>query len=158
HSPITLCFVGNAVTARPDRVTQILAYIKEYEYAANIRFTNLGACPASLPQPDGRDSFDGDIRVVIPNTSVNALGPVPGTGCRMFLDKNGVYDHKNDDWGSWSNAPNDLSTNRSCLYNLKLGDDPWNGTPYLNHTLHEFGHALGLSHEHQRADIVGSSV
>jgi hypothetical protein len=26
------------------------------------------------------------------------------------------------------------------------------GTPWLNHTLHEFGHALGLSHEHARAD------
>lgn len=34
-----------------------------------------------------------------------------------------------------------------------LGDDADDeGTPYLNHTLHEFGHALGLSHEHARID------
>src|SRR5205085_1411460 len=31
--------------------------------------------------------------------------------------------------------------------------DALNGDPYLNHTLHEFGHALGLAHEHQRADV-----
>jgi hypothetical protein len=38
------------------------------------------------------------------------------------------------------------------MYNLKLGDDPWDGNPYLNHTLHEFGHGLGLAHEHARSD------
>lgn len=59
----------------------------------------------------------------------------------------------NSGWGSWSHAPDDLEANRACLYNLKLGDDSWNDTPYLNHTLHEFGHALGLAHEHVRDDV-----
>jgi len=39
---------------------------------------------------------------------------------------------------------------------MKLGDDPGNATPYLNHTLHEFGHALGLAHEHQRTDATSA--
>lgn len=152
-NPISVCFVGNALAARPDRVQQILTYIKRFEYAANIKFNPSGTCPPPTKQPNGNDYYDGDIRVVIPGINVSGTGPVPGVGCLMFLDQNGNYNGQNDGWGSWSNAPNDLPINRPCLYNLKLGDDPWNATPYLNHTLHEFGHALGLAHEHQRTDV-----
>lgn len=148
---ISVCFVGDAVTARPDRVAQILDYISQFEWGANIRFNYWGTCPAATQSANGNDYYNGDYRVVIPNTSVAGTGVVPGKGCPMFLD-NGVYNGKNDGWGSWSNAPDDLNENRPCLYNLKLGDDPWNDTPYLNHTLHEFGHGLGLSHEHVRSD------
>lgn len=152
-NPISVCFVGDAVTSRPDRVQQILTYIKEFEYAANVQFDYWGTCPAPTTQPGGDDYHDGDIRVVISSISVSGTGPVPGNGCPMFNQQGpGGYNGDNDGWGSWSNAPDDLATNRPCLYNLKLGDDPWNDTPYLNHTLHEFGHALGLSHEHQRLD------
>jgi hypothetical protein len=87
-------------------------------------------------------------------------GPVPGKGCAVFRSDDGKYcdstcnrDSNNDRWISWSDAPDDLAANRACLYNLKLGDDPWNATPYLNHALHEFGHALGLAHEHVRDDV-----
>jgi hypothetical protein len=113
-------------------------------------------------QSNGNDFFDGDIRVVLRNTTGTKVstwpgeegtGPVPGKSCPSFLDANGKYNSGNDGWGSWSNAPDDLEKNRACLYNLKLGDDPWNATPYLNHTLHEFGHALGLAHEHERDDV-----
>jgi hypothetical protein len=148
---VTVCFVGDAPSLRPDRVNQIRQYIREHEFAANVRFQYLGSCPAATQQSNGNDYFDGDIRVVIPGINVSGTGPVPGNGCQMFIE-NGVYNKKNDGWGSWSNAPDDLAVNRSCQYNLKLGDDPWNDTPYLNHTLHEFGHALGLAHEHQRND------
>lgn len=41
-------------------------------------------------------------------------------------------------------------------HNLKLGDDGDQRGPYLNHTLHEFGPALGLAHEHSRADANAS--
>jgi len=154
-SSVSLCFVGDALTSRPDRVQQILDYIEEFEWAANIRFDYWGTCPSSVAQPDGTDFFDGNIRVVIPGVSVNGTGPVPGNGCPMFLDENGTYNGANDGWGSWSNPPSDLPIHRSCQYNLKLGDDPWDPVrpPYLNHTLHEFGHALGLAHEHERADV-----
>jgi hypothetical protein len=155
----SVCFVGDALTSRPDRVAEIMAALKRFEYVANIRFDFLGACPDPAKQSDGHDFHDGDIRVVIPSTAVSGTGEVPGEGCTMFLDQEGNYNGDNDGWRSWSNAPNDLELNRACLYNLKLGDDPWSGTPYLNHTLHEFGHALGLSHEHERddANVVGCS-
>ncbi|HMM67816.1 MAG TPA: hypothetical protein PKC03_12840 [Dokdonella sp.] len=150
-TPVSLCFVGNALSARPDRVVQILDYMHDFELAANVRFTYLGTCPASVPLPNGNDSFAGDIRMVIPGINVSGIGMVPGNGCPMFGGA-GSYNGDNDDWGSWSNAPDDLAVNRACLYNLKLGDDPWNATPYRNHTLHEVGHALGLFHEHRRVD------
>ncbi len=148
---VSVCFVGNALSARPDRVTQILDYMHDFELAANVRFNYLGTCPASVPLPNGNDFFNGDIRMIIPDINVSAIGMVPGNGCPMFGGA-GSYNGGNNDWGSWSNAPNDLTPNRACLYNLKLGDDPWNATPYRNHTLHEVGHALGLYHEHRRAD------
>lgn len=151
-STISVCFAGDAVTVRPDRVTEVLGDIENFTYYANIEFNYLGACAAPTTQANGDDYFAGDIRVALSSTNVDALGVVPGEGCPMFLDDNGNYNGKNDTWGSWSNAPDDLEVNRACQYNLKLGDDPWSSDPYLNHTLHEFGHAVGLRHEHERAD------
>jgi hypothetical protein len=166
---VSVCFVGDAVTARPERVEQVLGYLREFEYSVNVRFDYLGRCPASAATTDGNDAFAGDIRVVLPHTSgtksagwsgPEGTGPVPGKGCAVFRSNDGKYcdstcnkDSNNDRWISWSDAPDDLAANRACLYNLKLGDDPWNATPYLNHTLHEFGHALGLAHEHTRDDV-----
>ncbi len=151
---VSVCFVGDAVTSRPLRVQQVLRYIREFEYAADVKFPGVPVpCAAPTTRPDGTNDFDGDIRVILPFTSGPWTGPVPGVGCPMFRDAAGSYNGRNDGWGSWSNAPNDLATNRACLYNLKLGDDGAGGVPYLNHTLHEFGHALGLRHEHERNDV-----
>ena len=152
-NPISVCFVGNAPKERPKRVNEILATIEQFQKVANIYFKYLGSCPPPTTRPDGTDYYEGDIRVVIPKTSISGTGPVPGKGCPMFrVSPNSHYNGKNDKWGSWTNPPNELDLHRSCLYNLKLGDDPWDGNPYLNHTLHEFGHALGLIHEHERKD------
>jgi hypothetical protein len=161
---VTVCFVGEALAKRPDRVQQVLTYLQEIEFAANVRFTSLGTCPPSVPRKNGNDWFDGDIRVVLEEapagTSLpgwpgpDGTGPVPGNGCRKFITGTRTYDHGNDTWSSWSDFPNDLNSHRPCLYNLKLGKDaPPGGAPYLNHTLHEFGHALGLAHEHERTDV-----
>jgi hypothetical protein len=150
----SVCFVGDALTSRPARVQQVLDYISDFERAANIRFNYLGTCPAPILLSNGNEWYGGDIRVVLPRTSVPFTGRVPGRGCPMFLDSSGSYNGGNDGGGSWSNAPDDLATNRGCLYNLKLGDDAdSSGVPWRNHTLHEFGHALGLAHEHARDDV-----
>jgi hypothetical protein len=151
---ITICFVGDALMTRPDRIQEIASYLTDYEYSANIRFSYLGQCPVGTSQPSGNDYYDGDIRVVLPGTSAAFTGMVPGRGCPMFLDDQGNYNGGNDGGGSWSNAPSDLSNNRACLYNLKLNDDAdGRGVPWRNHALHEFGHALGLAHEHDRRDV-----
>lgn len=171
---ITLCFAGNAVTARPDRVREIVGHLQHFQYAANIRFVTIDgtsaqdaaapggniqklACPAPTTV-GGKDYYDGDIRVALRNTNVPVEPPpggggmVPGVGCTQPLVEG----------ASWSNPPDELDAKRPCQYNLKLGDDDLDmtvgqpgvptGTPWLNHTLHEFGHALGLAHEHARAD------
>ena len=151
---ITVCFVGDAVTSQAARVQQIKSYLVDYGYAANIQFNYLGACPARATQANGNDYYDGDIRVVLPGTSAAFTGMVPGKGCPMFLNAKGVYDGTNDGPGSWSNFPGDLAGKRSCLYNMKLNSDgDTSGVPWRNHTLHEFGHALGLAHEHSRSDV-----
>jgi hypothetical protein len=151
---ITVCFVGDALTSRPARVNQIMQYVRHWEYAANVKFQSIGTCAAAVKLASGNDYFAGDIRVVIPQTSVSGTGPVPGKGCvhPEFLTS-GVYNGKNDGWGSWAQFPNEAASATACMYNLKLGDDGINGVPYVDHTLHEFGHALGFAHEHERTDV-----
>lgn len=163
---ISVCFAGDATALRPDRVREILTFMQNFEYAANIRFMTpantramaeiqpggiLGrlACPAATNN-GAVDYFAGDLRIAIPNTNVPFDGPglVPGNGC--------TQERKSS---SWAHPPGELELWRSCQYNVKLGDDRvnlrtgiLNPTPWLNHTLHEVGHALGLGHDHARAD------
>jgi len=42
---------------------------------------------------------------------------------------------------------------------MKLGkDSDGQGVPWRNHTMHEFGHSLGLAHEHQRPDALDTNT
>lgn len=67
-TPVSVCFVGDALTSRPARAAQILADVNVCTLAADVRFSYLGTCPASVPQ-GGKDCFGGDVRAVIPSTS-----------------------------------------------------------------------------------------
>jgi hypothetical protein len=158
---VSVCFAGNAVTQRPVRVREVVGHLMHFQYAANIKLlalsgksldfeagptgtlANLG-CPAPTQQSNGNSYYAGDVRIALWSTNVDVSPPgkVPGVGCTQ--DKKA---------SSWSNPPDELEVKRACQYNLVLGDDgDAGGTPYLNHSLHEFGHALGSVHEHARTD------
>jgi hypothetical protein len=160
----SLCFAGDSVDTRPDRVLNVLDHARHIEWAANIKFHPPGntsiriqsgkplkatdwRCPTTaatggqLPQGDL-----GDIRILL-YTAANAAwwttDPVGGQGCAIV--------NYGSSWGATGNEP---KLSKWCNFNVKLGDDAPTGTTnyYLNHTLHELGHKLGLGHEHDRAD------
>lgn len=158
---VSVCFVGQVTTVRPDRVRQIMDYLEDIEGAANIRFVlnpNGGACS----EPSFHyvsvlntkvEEYPEDIRVLVPGTKYTdylflSEPKVPGEGCTAESEADNMY-------GSWANFPAEHSERINCLYTMKLGDDAdASGTPWRNHALHEFGHAVGLPHEHWRADAL----
>lgn len=162
----SLCFAGDSVDTRPDRVLNVLDHVRHIEWASNIKLHPPGnksiriqsgkpliaadwRCPGTaatngqLPQGDL-----GDIRVLL-YTATNATwwntDPVGGQECAIV--------NYGSSWGATGNEP---KLSKWCNFNLKLGDDAPSGTSnyYLNHTLHEFGHKLGFGHEHDRSDAV----
>lgn len=96
NNPITVCFVGDAVTLHPDRVREIVTHLQEFAYAANIDFetedglpllaasqNNIDSlnCPAPTTEPNGWDFHRGDIRVQVYGSSEPWEAPTPGEGC-----------------------------------------------------------------------------
>ena len=169
---IVVCFVGDATTSQPGFVARIRDYLRAHQAAANIDYEFPAACPAPTMDTNGRQIFGGDLRVVIPGTSVpyspapNAGGErlIPGTGCtravpvvwdpmsnRAVLDPAG---NQIDTGASFGIFPFERqpATDVHCQYNMRLGDDGVGGVPWRNHTLHEFGHSLGFAHEFDRFD------
>jgi hypothetical protein len=165
----SLCFAGDAVDTRADRVLNVLDHVRHVEWAANIRFHPPGnksiriqsgkplvatdwRCPDTAAKNGQLPAGDlGDIRVLL-HTTANATwwdaNPVGGEGCAIV--------NHGSSWGATGNEP---KVSKWCNFNLKLGDDAPPGTTnyYLNHTLHEFGHKLGFGHDHNRSDAVCAS-
>lgn len=162
----SLCFAGDAVDRRRDRVLNVLDHVRHLEWAANIKFHPPGNTSIRLQGDEPLDARDwrcpntaavngqlpmgdlGDIRVLLftdGNATLWNTDPVGGQGCAIV--------NPNSSWGATGNEP---KLSRWCNFNIKLGDDAPARTNnyYLNHTLHEFGHKLGLQHEHDRSDAV----
>ncbi len=153
---LSVCFYGDALTSRADRVKAITDALRNNtEAAANLRFTGFGTCQApttgtcgSGAQAHSCDQYPGDIRIALDGTQIGGVAvtrqiPASFTDCS---------DH--GAWSSWSQFPAwvDQPDHRACPYNAAVGDDADTSVSppvrWLNHPLHEVGgHAMGFAHE-----------
>ncbi len=112
----TVCFAGTGGTARADRIAQIKEVLKQFEYAANIRFD----LQSELHEPAAgerqrllarrhprRGSGHGwkSLRQVQAGAGQGMPDSDPGLG------------------GGWSNSPAEFAANRPCVFNMHLGND-----------------------------------
>jgi hypothetical protein len=146
-SRIRFCFVGNAMTAKPEDVKFITDHMKIFENVAHIKYEMMGngVCPPPTRTPDGKfDVHAGDLRIGVPGT-LDHDGKTPITG--LALGK-GCGDPGTTGW--WGNFPVNLNVPRfrACRLNSFVRKGM-----ALNKILHEIGHTLGLIHEHERGDI-----
>lgn len=147
---LTYCFVGNSTTNQPARVRDLEQALAEFTKYGNIKFVNHNTC-RSLPN----GNYTTDLRIVIPNvqttSSSNPYGEALVPGCTI---ENGGT--------SWAQSHHTRQNRKDCLFNVKIGNDNYQAArfgdpsggiaPFRDHALHEFGHALGLGHEHKRVD------
>ncbi|MGR0481482.1 MAG: hypothetical protein ACTFAL_08815 [Candidatus Electronema sp. V4] len=167
----SLCFAGNSVDERPNRVGITLEHLRHFEWAANIRFHPPGNKTIRIQSgnpivatdwrcPDTSDSNGnpadgdlGDIRILLwTYGNINwwdKTGYVGGEKCYISNCSAKTCNL------SWGGVANETVISRWCNYNVKLNDpapDYDKNLYYLNHTLHEIGHRLGLGHEFDRSD------
>lgn len=147
---LTYCFVGNSSTNHPARVRDLEKALSEFTKYGNIKFVLHNEC-----RRHSNGNYTTDLRIVIPNvqttSSSNPYDEDLVPGCNV---ENGGT--------SWANSYHTRQNRKNCLFNVKIGNDNYQSegfgdpsggaAPFKDHALHEFGHSLGLGHEHMRAD------
>lgn len=162
---ISVCFVGDALTNKLPTVQHISTIVRDhFESAANIRFTGFNKANNTFPTCSSPQSgtcnnnpchfwYPEDIRIAIDGTKdgngnpITRIIPATETEC---VDKGAG--------GSWGVSPWNVDKPgfRACQYNVFIGNDlDVSVSPsviWVNHILHEVGHALGLHHEFFQAE------
>jgi hypothetical protein len=106
-------------------IQQVRIYVNHRSYA-----------PKATPYPDSAK---------IPGCNVSeSRGTQKKKDGQPVTDKNGLYKAKTGLWGTF---PDRMRQRGKCLYTLHVSRNQ-----ARNNYLHEFGHCMGLSHEHDRSD------
>jgi hypothetical protein len=149
------CWAQNGATAHPTETQAIQNTLREWEEASGLRINWVGDCSAPVVNASGNDVYGEEIRILLDMNvydstwSWPAAGTqmIPGNGCTVADDVGTLNSSGVQQVFMWSNFPSDYVPNRSCQYNMHLLPNQ-----ARNNYLHEFGHMMGLQHEHRRDD------
>lgn len=158
---ISVCFVGDALVSRPAKVLDVKEGFRRVQSVANVRFYGFERCREPEPSYcfDDRgervpcDWYPEDIRIALDRTRWN------GALVNREIPSTYVHCLGRGSEASWAHFPHvvDQAGFRACPWNMAIGDE-WDGSrrpplQWLNHPLHEIGHAMGLVHEHVHPDF-----
>ena len=128
---------GDPLTVPNQKImTSIQQTVAAWGQSSALKFNFVGLCPAPL-ETSISSIYQNDIRIRLISAWDNKeVGkPIPGRNCPNVFPNAPL----------WANYPSTYA--RSCKYTAQvMTNQP------INNYLHEFGHAIGLFHEHERSD------